>query len=193
MPMPHKHGLEICGTGRLPSSESVTSGETEQLLHFRVLPIALPRLTARRAATIEPMMQKLIRKASALKHRSPSHSSALSSMRTSPSPVMTCDCSPRSPNATRWSLKHPVRQQLQIEWPNSLRRSKALRRQGKALPARTSRSESESNSSGWLRRVRPAVSVECPDAKIDILVNVAPVLSEQRQVSCQRVINANAI
>src|SRR3984885_7665178 len=33
------------------------------------------------------------------------------------------------------------------------------------LSLRASRSESESNSSRWLRRVRPAVSVECPDTK----------------------------
>src|SRR5271156_5437046 len=63
----------------------------------------------------------------------------------------------------------------------------------KTLPPGSLRSESESNSSGWLRRVRPAVSVECPDAKIGILVNVTPVLSKQRQESGQHVVDPAAV
>src|SRR5271156_6405469 len=63
----------------------------------------------------------------------------------------------------------------------------------KTLPPGSLRSESESNSNGRLRRVRPAVSVECPDAKIGIFVNVTPVLSEQRQVSGQHVTDAAAV
>src|ERR1700733_2485923 len=55
------------------------------------------------------------------------------------------------------------------------------------------RSESESNSSGRLCRVRPAVSVECPDAKIGIFVNVTSIFSEQRPVSGQRVVDPTAI
>src|SRR5258708_20050960 len=38
-----------------------------------------------------------------------------------------------------------------------------------------------------------AVSVECPDAEIGIFVNVTPVLSEQRQVSGQRVVDPAAV
>src|SRR5579859_615465 len=34
-PMPHKHGLDVCVTGLLPSSATVISGKIEQLLHFR--------------------------------------------------------------------------------------------------------------------------------------------------------------
>jgi hypothetical protein len=40
----------------------------------------------------------------------------------------------------------------------------------------TPRSESENNSSGWLGRVRPAVSVEVLDAKIRVFVDVASIL-----------------
>jgi hypothetical protein len=34
-PMPHTHGLDVCEAGLLPSSATVISGKTEQLLHFR--------------------------------------------------------------------------------------------------------------------------------------------------------------
>jgi hypothetical protein len=44
------------------SAETVISGEAEYLLPFLVLTIVLPRLTARRAATIEPAMQTFISK-----------------------------------------------------------------------------------------------------------------------------------
>jgi hypothetical protein len=45
-----------------------------------VVTVALPRLTARRAATIEPTIQKLISKGRAIKHKPPSNSTVLSSM-----------------------------------------------------------------------------------------------------------------
>ncbi len=63
----------------------------------------------------------------------------------------------------------------------------------KASPARTSRSESENNSSRWLRRVGPTVSVKGSDPKIGVFVNIAPILSTQREVSGQCVIDASAI
>jgi hypothetical protein len=41
--------------------------------------------------------------------------------------------------------------------------------------------------------VHPAVSVECPDAKIGVFVNVPPVLREQRPVSGQHLADAAAV
>src|SRR5579863_3138505 len=100
---------------------------------------------------------------------------------------------PRSLNAAHWPRGSPVRQQLQTDWPKSLQRSKDLRQAGKPCLPGARRSESESNPSGWLRRVRPVVSVECPDAKIGIFINVTPVLSEQGPVFGQRVVDAAAV
>jgi hypothetical protein len=57
--------------------------ETEDFLHLLVFTVALPWLTARRAATIEPTMQEPISKIKALKNRPPSNSTTLSSIRTS--------------------------------------------------------------------------------------------------------------
>jgi hypothetical protein len=63
--------------------DSHFSRVTEGLLHLLVLTAMLPRLTARRAATIEPTIQEPITKVRALKNRPPSNSTVLSSMRTS--------------------------------------------------------------------------------------------------------------
>lgn len=64
-------------------TETVISGETENLPHLLALAVALARLTALRAATIEPTTQKLISKIRAPKHKPPINSTVLSSMRTS--------------------------------------------------------------------------------------------------------------
>jgi hypothetical protein len=48
---------------------------------------------------------------------------------------------------------------------------------GTSGPPGALRSESENNSSGWLRRMRPSVGVKGAEAKIGILVNIAAVLS----------------
>ena len=69
----------FCGIWWLPSAETIISDETEYP-HFLVLTLVLPRLTARRAAIIEPAMQALISKARALKPRPPSNAMVLSSM-----------------------------------------------------------------------------------------------------------------
>src|SRR6202041_847128 len=55
------------------------------------------------------------------------------------------------------------------------------------------RSESEHNSSRRLRGVSPAVGIECPDAKVGIFVDVAPIFGEYRPMSGQRVVDAAAI
>jgi hypothetical protein len=41
--------------------------------------------------------------------------------------------------------------------------------------------------------MRPAVGVECPEAEISVLVNVAPVFGAQREVFGEPVINSDAI
>ena len=55
----------------VPAAPEAVSPEVE---------VALARLTALRAATIEPTMQKLISKGSALKHKPPNNPTVLSSM-----------------------------------------------------------------------------------------------------------------
>jgi len=63
--------------------DSHFSHETGGLLHLLVVTAVLPRLTDRRAATIEPTMQEPITKVRALKNKPPNNSTVLSSMRTS--------------------------------------------------------------------------------------------------------------
>jgi hypothetical protein len=64
-----------CRPGRL-------SQETGELLHFFVLMVALPRLTARKAATIEPTIQVPISAVRALKDSAPNNPIILSNIRT---------------------------------------------------------------------------------------------------------------
>ena len=67
---------------RLRSSETIhLRRETQHRLHRLVLAVALPRLTARTAATIEPTTQEPINKVRALNNRSPSNTTVLSSIR----------------------------------------------------------------------------------------------------------------
>jgi hypothetical protein len=68
---------EYCGyrTGHL-------NHQTEGRLHFFVLIVALPRLTARKAATIEPTIQVPISAVRAVKDSAPNNSTILSSVRT---------------------------------------------------------------------------------------------------------------
>src|SRR5258708_5087361 len=64
-------------------------------------------------------------------------------------------------------------------------------RQGKPCPRGAFRSESENDSSGWLRRVRPAVSVQGRESEVRILVHKTSVLSTQRQVVRQGIVGAD--
>src|ERR1700719_1352050 len=63
----------------LRPSETIRWGmKTRQRFHLLIFAVALPRLTARRAATIEPTIQEPISKVTALNNTSPSNSTALS-------------------------------------------------------------------------------------------------------------------
>ncbi len=88
------------------------------ILHFFVLTEALPRLTARKAATIEPTIQVPISAVTALNDNAPNNSTILSSIRTTSISREAClnnrrtDCrvacvlrSSRLSNALRWLLK----------------------------------------------------------------------------------------
>jgi hypothetical protein len=67
---------------RLRSSETIyLRHETQHRLHPLVLTAALPRVTAHRAATIEPTIQEPINRVRALNSRSPSNSTTLCSIR----------------------------------------------------------------------------------------------------------------
>ncbi|MGA7927950.1 MAG: hypothetical protein WCA20_18420 [Candidatus Sulfotelmatobacter sp.] len=72
----------LLGISWLRSSQTVTSATKPKTFPF-VLTVALARLTALRAATIEPTIQKLTSKGRALKPRPPNNSTVLSSMRIS--------------------------------------------------------------------------------------------------------------
>src|ERR1700728_1984815 len=63
----------------------------------------------------------------------------------------------------------------------------------KSCPPGALRSESEDNSSRRLRGVSPAISIECPDAKVGIFVDIAPILGAYRPMPGQRVVDATAI
>src|SRR5579872_1525754 len=139
-------------------------------------------------------MQTLINKVRALKLKTTQPLNQCFTARQGSLFLVAAVRSPTSPNAVRWfSKRAPMRQQLQLDFPNSLRRSKVHGGQGKVSPARTSRSESENNSGRWLRCVGPTVGVEGPDPKIGVFVDIAPVLGAQREVSGQCVIDACAI
>ncbi len=92
------------------------------ILHFFVLTEALPRLTARKAATIEPTIQAPISAVTALNDNAPNNSTILSSIRTTSISREVClknrrtDCrgacvltSSRLSNALRWPIKDPTK------------------------------------------------------------------------------------
>jgi len=53
--------------------------------------------------------------------------------------------------------------------------------------------EMEDDSSGWLRRVRPAIGVQGPKSEVRILVHIASIFSAQREVSGQGIISACSV
>src|SRR6266436_3577486 len=63
----------------------------------------------------------------------------------------------------------------------------------KLCPPGASQLESENNSSRWLRRVRPAVSVQGGESEVRILVHKAPVLSAYGEASCQGIISTGSV
>src|ERR1700728_1168287 len=63
----------------------------------------------------------------------------------------------------------------------------------KPCPPGALRSESADNSSGRLRGVSPAISIECPDAKVGIFVDIAPILGAYRPMPGQRIVDATAV
>ncbi len=63
----------------------------------------------------------------------------------------------------------------------------------KALPPAASQLESENNSSGWLRRVRPAVRVQGGEAEVRILIHKASVLSACGEASRQGIVSASSV
>src|SRR5216683_6018494 len=64
---------------------------------------------------------------------------------------------------------------------------------GKPCPPRGLRSEVENDSSGWLRRVSPAVSVQGPESEVRILVHKTSVFGTQREVSAPGIISACSV
>src|ERR1700704_150477 len=67
-------------------------------------------------------------------------------------------------------------------------------RKGEGIIARLpKRLKPEHDSSGWLRRVRPAVSVQGSKSKVRILVHKTSVFSTQREVLRQSVIGACSV
>lgn len=54
-------------------------------------------------------------------------------------------------------------------------------------------SESENDSSGWLRRVRPAISFQIRESEVRILVHKTSVLGTQREMARQGIISARTV
>src|SRR5882724_6680407 len=82
------------------------------------------------------------------------------------------------PNAARCLFKERAEVALPTDRLNSRQRLRHLAGRKNLACQELLRSESENNSSRWLRCVCPAVSLEALEAEIGIFVNVAPVFSE---------------